>query len=105
MYSHWQEHLFPYHHCEELELLYKASQSYDWNRIGKELAPKFKKAAEEFHRNNKQPSSCPKKKESADDPAHSLTLFELIDFQSLALTRNLSTRRALVERDNLSSPI
>ena len=81
MYSHWQGHLFPYHHCEELELLYKASQSYDWNRIGKELAPKFREAAEEFHRNNKQPSSCPKKKESADDPAHSLTLFELIDLQ------------------------
>lgn len=76
MYSHWQEHLFPYHHSEELELLYKASQSYHWERLEKELAPKFKEAAEEFHRNNKQPSSCPKKKESADDSTQNLTLFE-----------------------------
>jgi len=51
MYSHWQEHLFPYHYSEELELLYKASQSYHWERLEKELAPKFKKAAEEFHHN------------------------------------------------------
>jgi len=81
MYTHWQKHLFPYHYSEELELLYKASQSYDWNRIGKELAPKFKQVAEEFHRNSKKPSSCPKKKESEDDSTHSLMLFELIDFQ------------------------
>jgi hypothetical protein len=64
-----------------LELLYKASQSYDWNRIEKELTPKFKQAAEEFHRNSTKPSSCPKKKPSADDSTHNLALFELIDFQ------------------------
>ena len=81
MYSHWQEHLFPYHHSEELELLYKASQSYDWNRIGKELAPKFKEAAEEFHSNSKKRSSCPNKNRSANDSTKNLTLFELIDFQ------------------------
>jgi len=81
MYTHWQKHLFPYHYSEELELLYKASQSYDWNRIERELAPKFKEAAEEFHCNSKQPSSCPKKKVSADGSTQNLTLFELIDFQ------------------------
>lgn len=75
-----QQDLFQYPHSEELELFFKASQSYDWHRIEEEIGPKYKGAAEKFHREKRPSSSCPHQNESTDDDLN-LKLFELIDFQ------------------------
>ena len=80
MYIYWQQDLFRHPHSEELELLYKASQNYDWVRIEREIGPKFKKVAEDFHRERRQPPLCPHKKASENDPDKNLTLFDFIDF-------------------------
>ena len=45
-----QQDLFQHHHSEELELFFKASQSYDWHRIEKEIGPSFKEAAERSYK-------------------------------------------------------
>jgi len=87
MYNNWQQDLFQLPYSEELELLFKASQDYDWHRIEKEIGPRFKEAAERFHREQKPCTSCPHKVESTDDDQN-LALFELMDFQSYSPERN-----------------
>lgn len=87
MYNSWQQDLFQLPYSEELELLFKASQDYDWHRIEKEIGPRFKEAAERFHREQKPCTSCPHKVESTDDDQN-LALFELMDFQSYSPERN-----------------
>ena len=97
MYTYWQQRLF-YSPSEELELLYEASKRYDWHRIEREIGPKFKEAAEEFHRTKKQPSSCPHKKASEDESDQSLSLFELIDFQRSSPQKQSSNPRGAGRR-------
>ena len=92
MHRYQQLSLYQYPLSEELELFYNVSQSYDWGRIDREIGPKFKKAAEEFHREKRQKRSCPHKEESEDTFPQNLTLFDLTDYEcksSEGITLNL----------------
>lgn len=76
-----QEALFHHSHSEELALFHKAAQNYHWIRIERQIAPAFKEAAEQSHRQVKQRSSCPHKKAPDHDGAENLALFDLTEFQ------------------------
>ena len=81
MYLPGQQALFHHCHSEELVLFHKAAQNYHWDRIEREIAPAFKEAAEQFHRQVKQQSSCPHNKAAEGDGDENLALFELSDFR------------------------
>ena len=81
MYLPGQQALFHHCHSEELVLFHKAAQNYHWDRIERQIAPAFKEAAEQFHRQVKQQSSCPHNKAAEGDGDENLALFELSDFR------------------------
>jgi len=91
MYIPSQQALFPHSHSEELVLFHKAAQNYHWDRIEREIAPAFKEAAEQFHRQVKQRSSCPHKK-APDAGAENLALFDPTEFQCDTAEASLAGR-------------
>ena len=76
-------------HSDELELLQKAAEEYDWEAIETEIEPKFREAAVDF-RDQKHSFECPRKDELDEGLQESFPfLDEMAENEVMAFDRNL----------------
>ena len=87
---------------DELELLQKAAEEYDWETIERDIEPKFRESAVDF-RDQERSFECPRNDELDEDLQESFPFLD--EMAETEVWRQIGIQREQAGRDRISSHI